>query len=301
MALPLGALELGAFFDIGNMSFPEKPLEGTTFPSEDFPWGLSLQGSQEVNEGMHIDFGYTLDRVVNHLVYSAFVYQSEYLSIGAGPAFGVLNSEEKPFQPGIMTTFSLSWPGRLFLSFDMMSSIGFRLSSHGDYSQLANNLTAGFYIPNAICFFGMDQKTYTEVISAYGEATDRQTDFFFKADIFQKNIPFRVLIGLIYRQHNKEYIKNQISGEKLGELSLMSESITESLNSILLQTKITFNLTDYLTFIVDAHTNLYSFGKLTNEIDDTKELMDVPSTLSKAFLFEIQAGFSLNLDALGRS
>ena len=297
--LPLGALEVGTFFDIGNMSFPGEPLSTTAFPSKDYPWGLSLEGKQEVNEGMNINFGYTRDRIINHLVYSTFVYKNEFLKIGAGPSFGVFNSDENPFQPGIATTFRLSWPGKLFLSFDMLSSIGFRLSSEGDYSQLTNNLTVGFYVPNAICTLGMDQKAYTKVIPSY-EATDRQTDFFFKAEVFEKNVPLRALVGLIYRLHNKEYIKNLIIGKDVDNLSLTSKSITESLTTILLQTQITFILTDFLTFVVDAHTNLYAFGKITNEIADTKDLMDIPSTLPKSFLFEVKAGFSLNIDALGK-
>lgn len=303
--LPLGALELGTFFDIGNMSFPETPLTTTDFPSDSYPWGLTVTGRQVINEGMEINFGYTNDRVVNHLVHSTFIYNGEFFSIGAGPAFGVLNSTTTPLQPGMSTESRVAWPGKLFLSFDMFSSIGYRLSSPGDYSQSKNNLTIGFYVPNAICTVGMDQKSYTEVVSTYGEGTDKQTDFSFKADIFQKNVPFRVLIGLIYRQHSKEYMRNLIDGtlthtppdDPAFSLAITPSSLKESLNSILLQSKVTFQVTPYLTLMVDAHSNLFSFGKITNDETDADDLMSIPSTLPDSFLFEVKVGFTFDLDA----
>lgn len=293
----LGALELGMAFDMGNISFPDAPLTSSEFPSA-YPWGISVDARQVVTEGMEVQLNYRNDRVVNHLVSSTFLYSGEFFSIGAGPAFGVFNSSQVALQPGMATEFKVSWPGKFFLSFDMLSSIGFRLSNSGDYSQGANNLTLGFYVPNAICTLGMDQKVYTEVTAAHGEGTDKQTDFSFKADIFQKNVPYRILIGLIYRQHSKQYITSVITGATIDDLTITTEGIKETLNSILLQSKVTFTLNSALSIVLDAHTNLFSFGKIVNDAADTSELLSLPSTAPDSFLFEASLGFVLNLDAL---
>ncbi len=294
---PLGALELGVSFDMGNISFPDAPLTSSDFPSA-YPWGASVDLRQIISEGMEVQLNYRNDRVVNHLVSSTFLYSGEFFSIGAGPAFGVFNSSQVALQPGMATEFKVSWPGKFFLSFDMLSSIGFRLSNTGDYSQGVTNLSMGFYVPNAICTLGMDQKVYTEVVATHGEATDKQTDFSFKADIFQKNVPYRILIGLIYRQHSKQYIRTVITGTDFPELAIATQGIKENLNSILLQSKVTLTLNPALTFVLDAHTNLFSFGKIVNDADDTSELLSLPSTAPGSFLFEASLGFVLNLDAL---
>ncbi len=300
--LPLSALELGVFFDMGNMSFKEEPLSSTTFSSNKFPWGIAVQGNQLVGDGLNVDFGYKNDRTMNHLAFGTFTYTGDFFSMGAGPAFGLFNSPERLLQPGIATNFRIEWPGLTFLRFDLLSSIGAKMSSLGDYNQNQSSISLGFYIPNAICSLNMVQKSYEEMVSIDDELQDSlnsMTEYSFKSEIYKKNIPFKLLIGLLYRITTNNYVKQEISGTAIDALSLTDVTLSQTMNSILLQTRMDMSFTPWLTMIFDASSSIFAFGTIENGAADTKETLQfTENDFPNSYLFEVSVGFRVNLDSL---
>ena len=297
---PAAALEITTAFDIGNIGFDENPMTGTDYASGSYPWGLTMRATQNLGTGLGVDFSYEGDRVLNNLVSGIFSYNGDFFSIGAGPAFGVFNTAATPLQPGISTSFKIEWPGKLFLNFDLFSSIGYQLRSEGDYSQGKNNLTFGFYVPNAICSLNMTTKDYTEITASNGERNDSLTEYSFKTQIYQKNIPYRVLVGLIYRKTSTAFTNQVFSGATVADLSLDTVAFTETLNSLLLQTRVDMFFNTAVSAYIDLYSSIFSFGSIDDEDAATIEALSIPDTLPGAFLFEASLGVKINFDHLGK-
>ena len=304
------SLEIGTYFNMGNMSFKETPLSSNTFPSNKLPWGVTILGSQNVGEGLQVDFGYQGDPILNNLAYGTFTYTGDFFSMGAGPLVGLFNTTETKTQPGISTNFRLELPGIAYVKFDLLSSIGYKMSALGDYNQNMSNITLGFYIPNAICTINMEEKNYSQ-IGAFTDSTDNVfrekqdslLEYSFKTEIYKKNIPFKILIGLIYRTTSNNYIKEEITTTATDISSITTtvadKTLTQALNTILLQTKVDFSFTNWLTMVFDLKSSIFGFGSIENEVTDTNDILNFTETrFPDSYLFEASLGFRIDIDNL---
>lgn len=293
--VPAGSLELTSSFDLGNMKFDSARMTDDVFPSDVYPWGLTLTGTQNLGTGLAVDFGYTKDRILNHLVHGTFSYAGDFFSIGAGPAFGIFNSREVILQPGISTNFRVEWPGIVFMNFDLFSSIGYQLKAAGDYSQAKNSISLGFYVPNAICTLNMINKTYDMITSAE-QRQDSLSEYSFKTQIYQKNVPFKILVGLIYRQTTTVFSTQEFSGTTIADLTLETVTFSQKLNALLLQTRLDMAFSPVFSLFLDVHSSVFAFGNIEDSAADTQEALQIPTSLPEAFLFEASLGFKINLD-----
>ncbi|MBI9102145.1 MAG: hypothetical protein JEY99_07005 [Spirochaetales bacterium] len=310
VSLPLTSLELGTYFNIGNMSFLETPLTTTTFSSDKLPWGASVTGTQNVGEGLVVDFGFDMDPILNNYAYGIFTYTGEFFSMGAGPAFGLFNTTETKMQPGISTNFKLELPGLAFVSFDLLSSIGYKMSSRGDYNQNESAISLGFYIPNAICTLNLVEKSYNEIVPTYGQMEDSILEYSFKSQIYKKNIPFSLLIGLIYRSTGNSYVTEELTttGDSSTTVAALGDSLVttisdvtlaQKMNSIILQTKIDFALTSWLTMVIDVNSSIFAFGSIDDEAADTKESLKFDNSKPfDSYMFQASLGFRIDMDNL---
>jgi hypothetical protein len=164
-------------------------------------------------------------------------------------------------------------PGIVYLSYGSESTLGASLVQVGDYLQQQSNASLGFYIPNAIASANILTKKYTEKTSA-GDTIDQLTQYSFKTDIYQKNVPYRVLLTFGYQTLSKTFLE--------------ASTTTAQLGSIIVGTRVEFHVTNFLTLVADLNSSVYTFGQ--------ESLVGLSNPGPNGYLFQLQAGAQLSLD-----
>jgi hypothetical protein len=275
----LGAIEIGTFFDIGNLTYEDERTESTTdFSGAEYYWGLSVPFSHRISDEFSIEAALLYDPILKYNVYTIFTYQFNFFTIGVGPYFGILNTRETVLKAGISTSIRLDFPGILFASFRVDSSLGGRLVEVGDLLQERNQIRFGYYVPNAICSVNILTKNFAQK-TAEGEMVEKFSEYSFKTDLFEKNVPYKILLTFGYQALTRTFVYGATPTE-------------HSLHSIIIGTELDVELLDFLSLIADLDSSIYSFGF----VDDT--LMDLPEERPGIYLWRLRVGFSLNVDSL---
>jgi len=276
------SLDVGLFFDIGNLAIPEETTAGdTSFAGETFPWGLALYGSQMATENTGVEVSFYIDPVLRNISYTLFNYKADFFSIGVGPFFGFFNSQEIILKSGISTSFKAELPGVAFISFRADSSIGGGLESAGDYTQERNDVSLGYYVKNAICSANLRTRRFAELDAARGKIIDDLKEYSFTADIFKKNVPYRINLNFAYQQRIKNFVES---------------TITHTLNSIVIGTELNFQVNDNITIIADLESSVYSFGFVSDATAGTQDILDFSETWPGFYLFNARVGAKIHLD-----
>lgn len=271
------ALEIGGNFNIGNLTFnPGREESNTDFEGTYFPFGISAYLNQDLSEDLSLHAGYYMDPILRNTIYTEFIYQHDFLTLGVGPYFGVFNSLTTILKPGISTNVRLEFPGVVFIDFRAESSIGGRIIQEGDYIQEKSTISAGFYVPHAICSFNVITKKYTEKKSSK-DVIDTLTEYSFSTDVFRKSSPFKVLLTFGYQDLSKLYVTD-------------ADTTTHTLGTLFIDTKLDFYITDYLTLMVQFRGSVYTFGQ--------NELLGISNPGPGSFLFDATAGVVLDIDAI---
>jgi hypothetical protein len=274
--LPSSAIELGALFRMENLAFQRtRTSQDTSFTGMSFPWGGAIYGRQDLTESLAVTTGFYADPILRNTSYTVFTYTESFFTIGVGPYFGFFNSLRTILKPGIRTSVRLDFPGIVFLEFLAESSIGGRLVEAGDYLQEQSTVTFGYYVPNAICSLSVTSKKFTQKTDG-GEVIDGFTEYEFATDIYQKNVPYRVVLSFGYQVLDKAFI--DAAGSKT----------THTLNSIVVGTKVTFRVSKAVSIVADVGSAVYAFG--------TNALLGITSSNTAPYLFRGETGLIINID-----
>jgi hypothetical protein len=280
LCVPLMALEVTTEFQMGNLGFADdRDSTATDFPLV-FPWGLSIYGSQQITELLRIDTGFFYDPVLRNISYTLLQYAQNFFTLGVGPFFGYFNSSSTLLQPGISTAIRIDYPGLAFLEFRADSTIGGRLVKEGDYLQARSDISVGIYVLNAIVTANLFTKSYTYRSSAE-EIVDDLVEYSFQTDIYRKNVPIKVLLSFAYQQRGKSFTNVTTNAE-----------VSHELNSLILGTRVDIQLTDFLSFMLNLDSSVYSWGSAGDA------LLVLPTTGINSFLFNASTGISINIDRL---
>jgi hypothetical protein len=278
--IPVSALEISTLFHISDISFNKTSTAVVSnFSGTYYPWGISVFGSDEISDDMSIKAGIFYDPVLRYTTYTLFEYQHEFFKLGVGPFFGTFNTVGTILKSGISTSVRVELPGILFASLKADSSIGSRFVKVGDYLQEFNEISVGYYIPNAICSVNLTSKSFVTKQAANLEVDDSFTEYAFKVDMFQKNVDFTALLSFAYQTLSRTYLNTSTS-----------TSTVNSLNSLILGTNFTFRLADGFNLMTNLESNIYSFG-----YNDAASLT-LASSFPGTFLFRFTTGVSIDLD-----
>lgn len=276
----LQAFEVSTEFQIGNLGFAkDRNSDATDYPQQ-FPWGLSLYGSEEISGELGVDIGFYFDQTLKNISYTNLRYTQRFFTLGVGPFFGFFNSSSSILKPGISTSVRLDFPGLIFVEFRADSSIGGRLVQAGDYLQERSDVRAGFYVLNAIANVGLFTKSYT-YRTEKKEIIDSFTEYSFSTDIFRKNVPYKVLLTFAYQNRGKSF--TDVSTQ---------EATVHDLNSLVLGTRIDFTLTQYMSIMMDLESSIYNWGSAGDV------LLTFPTAGISAYYFNVTAGVTMNIDSL---
>lgn len=269
------ALELGASFNIGNLAFdPNRASTDTSFAGTYFPWGISVDGTAQLADNLRLDSNFTYnDPLLRNIAYATVTYQGNYFSLGAGPLFGFFNSSTSPLNPGLSVVAQIQLPGVVFLSYRGDSTLAGALVQTGDYLQQSSELSLGYYVPNAIVSLNLLTEKYSMKTSA-GNTIDQRTEYSLKADIFQKAIPYRVVLTFGYQTLAKTFVAG-------------STTTIDQLGSLILGTRLELHPASRLTFIADLDSSIYSFGQ--------KALVGLSNPGPLGYLFQLKTGVRISL------
>jgi len=277
-----GALELTTMYHMGNLAFDRSSESAqTSLSGVNYPWGLSLFGEHEISKDLSLEAGFFYDPILRNTTYTRFEYEDEFFRIGVGPFFGTFNSWSSILKSGISTSVRVEFPGLLFASLRSDSSIAARFIKAGDYMQERNEITFGYYIPNAICTLNLTTKRYVAQQSATLETDDSFTEYSFDVDIHQKNVPVRVLLSFAYQQRSRTYDFDSSPDE------------SNSLNSLVFGTRLTVDVSPSIALIADIDHNIYSFGKYDD--GSSSGALDLPDSGLGMYLFQGSIGMRMEL------
>src|SRR6056297_1479816 len=250
---PLWSLEVTTLLHGGNILFDnEKESVETSLSGTDYYYGLSVFGSQQIDENITLNAGIKYDPVLRYTTYTTIEFARDFYQIEVGPFFGVFNSWSPIMKSGISTSIRFDYPGVAFAVLRSDSSIAARFTKAGDYMQEHNKISVGYYIPHAICSLNLITKRYVTQKTDSLEIDDSFTEYSFDVDIFQKNVPVRVLLSFAYQQLEQIY-------------STAAENDTNKLNSVILGTGFRIEASPRLTILTEIDSNVYSFGKAGSE------------------------------------
>lgn len=267
------AFELGARFDLSNLDFSrERAGTATTLPGDASNWGVSVTGSQTLGDNLGIELSYADDPILRRVGYTRISYVDQFFSIAVGPFFGLFNSSSTLLQSGLTTSVALFIPGIATFQVRSDNSLGGRLSVAGDYIQERSDISLGFFLPNVIPTLHLRTKRFTQKTAA-GEVMDRFTEYALTTDIYQKNVPYRVMLTFGYQDISRQFIE--------------AATTTHAYGSVILGVKATAEVFRAMELIADLESSVYTFG--------TDALLG--TTSADTFLFRLSTGISLDLDA----
>jgi hypothetical protein len=267
------ALELSTRFDLGNLGFdPDRAAADATYPGTAWYWGGTVEVTHGFSERMALRAGFSRDTVLRNMAYAMIYYNLEYLSMGLGTIQGFNNTGGATLKPGLASSVQLTIPGVMFTRLLFDYSLGSVLLEDGDYSQNRNELSVGFYVPNAICSLILESKKFYEQRTATLDVVDSLLRYSFQADIFQKNAPYRLLFSLAYETLQKKFFDG-------------ATNPVHTLNSLKAGVELSVDLARFLTIMFGLDSALLTMG------DGLLSGVQNP-----AYLFQAYSGFTLNFE-----
>jgi len=271
------ALEIDAVFRIENMDYKnDRLVTENTFSGNDLFWGLSLSARQNLSDNILLKSGFYNDAILRNTFSSLLTYNHQYFSIGVGPFFGIFNDTAAILKSGISTNLRLELPGIIYILFNSDNSIGGQLSDSGDYIQERSNISFGYYVRNAICSLNIDNKKFIQKKDNY-EIVDSLTDYSFKADIFSKYSPYRILFSLSYQILSKGYIESDVTTR-------------HTIKTIILGGGTELKITEALVTMLNLEGSLFTIG--------SDELQGLANPGPAGHLFRAYAGIKINFDKI---
>jgi len=103
-------MEISTLFHISDISFDKKDTSPvSSLSTTTYPWGISIFGTDSINEDMRIKAGVFYDPVLRYTSYTLFEYQHEFFRLGVGPFFGTFNTTGTILKSGISTSVRIEY------------------------------------------------------------------------------------------------------------------------------------------------------------------------------------------------
>jgi hypothetical protein len=269
-------LKIEALF--GNTGFAwagDNPIpDSERYPETNWLYGARISISEVIGDGIRLETTYETDPVLRHILRSVIAYQAGLVKLSAGPIMGLFNTSETPLKAGISTSLRVDAPGLAFVSIRADSSLGAGLYSKGEYAQELGELSAGWYVRNAICAVTIQTKTMytrTDPGKTLGDSSNR---YEFSVDTFRKGAPYRLFLAMGYEEFKRSFPDPAVAADKLG--------------SIFLGGRLSADLSPTMTLVGGLESAVYSFG-----LDGLTGRGPAPS----AFLFKSSLGVRYRLES----
>ena len=276
-SLLLTALDAGASYRIESLAFKnDRASTETDFSGLELPMGFSLYATEKLQQDLTLDAEYSYDSILRHILTGVVTYQGNLFSFGVGPFLGFFNTDQLWPKVGVTSVFRVEWPGTVFVELWLDNSTGSQLTDTGDYLQERSNLSVGFYVPNAICSVNLFRRRFAENTGA-AEVSDQISEYTFAADIFEKNVPFKIILSFGLQTLTREW-------------DVAGVTTTHTLQSLIVGTQFDMKISDAVGITIDLDSGVYSFGQ--------DELVGIPSPGIQGYLFRAVAGVTVDVDSI---
>jgi hypothetical protein len=216
---PVWGMDLEISGGFGNMAFDAERESALGSAGEAFEGRLSPAGlvkiSGETGNGFYYTGGFEREALLRNRAFVNMGISLNYISLEIGPVIGLFNSEDQVMNPGFSAGLGLEFPGVLFVNLKASSSLGSILNTPGNYLQKTAEISAGFWVPHVICSFNMNLKGFAQEQKPNLLVEDSLTRYFFRADVFSKNVPYTCRLDLGYQIMSRSYSSYVVNGTGL--------------------------------------------------------------------------------------
>jgi hypothetical protein len=282
-ASPLWGIDLEISGSLGNMAFDTEResslgLGGQVFEGQLFPMGL-VKVSGEAANGFYYNGAFERDPLLRNRLYINMGIKLDYISLEIGPVMGLFNSGTEVVNPGFSAGLGLEFPGIVFVNLKASSSLGSVLDIPGNYLQKSAEISAGFWVPYVVCSFNVNVRSFALEKKANLLIEDSVTRYFFRADVFSKNVPYTCRVDLGYQNLSRSYSSYLINGS-----SLDRDSQTDEFKALYMGLEISYTASPALKLFLGGEMPVYSWS-----------VRPMQSPGRGSFLFEVHAGVILTL------
>jgi hypothetical protein len=258
-ASPLWGIDLEISGVLGNMAFdPERETalgsEGLAFEGRFFPAGL-VKVSGESKNGFYYNGAFERDPLLRNRLSLNMGIKLDYVNLEIGPVMGLFNSEDQIMNPGVSAGMGLEVPGVVFLNLKASSSLGSVLDITGNYLQKSAAVSAGFWVPYAICSFNLVTGNFALEKKSNFLIEDSMTRYFFRADVFSKNVPYTCRVDLGYQTMSRSYSSYVVSG---GDLDRGSQ--TDEFKALYIGLEASYMVSPAFKLLLGAEMPVYSWS-----------------------------------------
>jgi hypothetical protein len=216
---PLWGVDLEISGGLGNTAFDPERKSALGSGAEAFEGRLSPLGqvkiSGETENGFYYSGAFEREPLLRNRLSVNMGIKLSYISLEIGPVMGLFNSEDQAVNPGFSAGLGLEFPGILFAALKASSSLGSILNTPGNYLQKSGEIGIGFWVPYVVCSFNMSVKGFALEEKANLLIEDSMTRYFFRADVFSKNVPYTCRLDLGYQNMSRSYSSYRINGASL--------------------------------------------------------------------------------------
>jgi len=277
----LFSLDLELIGGLGNLAFDhdrtsslgaeDKPFEANWFP-------LAFARLSGEFNSIECSIGFEREDLLRNRLFANVRASFNYFFLEAGPVLGVFNSSSLPINPGVSAGLGFIIPGIVFAEASGSSTIGILMDIENNYIQRTGNISAGFWVPHVVCSLNMNLRYFTQRETADILIEDKSGRYFFRADVYTKNVPFGIRVDLGYQSLSRSY-STQYIDDSGPEIVIVKDTETDELKSIFMGLELSYTLNESLKVLLGGEMPVYSWpgGQ-----------MKAPS--KSAFLFEARAG-----------
>ena len=274
-------IELGG--GIGNLTFDkdlktalsDPTIEGT-FDPELYP--LILARFSAEYESLLFNAGFKREPLLRNMLYGNLRAGFDFFYIEAGPVIGLFNSSKLPINPGLSAALGFSIPGIIFIEAGASSTIGSRNDTTGNYTWISGDLSAGFWVPHVICSLNMRVKNFTGREEKNLLIEDNCKRYFFRADVYTKNIQFTIKVDFGFQNLGRYY-----TTQKIDNNDLVIDESKDIFKSLFAGIEASYTVNSMIKFYLGAEMPVYSWG--------VRPMKDPPKN---KMLFEARMGIILN-------
>ncbi len=250
------ALEIDAEGTFGNLGFAtDRKVSDTNLGSGSYLWGARLAVSDTVLDGFLLTGAYERDSVLRDTFAVTLGYSGQIMSVSAGPFVGFLPDSDNPYllKPGLSAQLRAELWETGFVSLDTDVTLDPQLSTNSaDFRQFRIAPRAGIYLPNIITSLEFDRSTlfYTDGTDT---TIDRRSEYALANEIFQKAIPYRILVRFAYRSQLKHF----------------ADGTKHALGAAVFTPGVTYTTSETVTLRAQLENGIYVFGReeLLGEIE----------------------------------
>ncbi|MDR2211479.1 MAG: hypothetical protein LBO65_08475 [Spirochaetaceae bacterium] len=245
----LFALDFSAAAGGGNLSFGKNSTtsigEGE-FSGQPYPLGqIGVSGA--LSDLVSFSAFFRRDPILGNILDGNLCIDTGYLSFSVGPLFGIANTPETPFSPGIAAGIRADIPGIIFMEVTGGGNFS-ALREEGSYTIESTRAVLGFWSFNLINTLGVSFKKFSARRGGDLFTEDKLLRFCYRAEVYEKNVPYTVSIDAGYQTLSRSYDRPGLKEE-------------DSIRSVFLGFETTITVRPLLKIIFGAEIPLYVWGK----------------------------------------